>query len=78
MEIFDTENYKKFVKNRIKSMPNNGRGQYKAISQALGIHTTMVSQIFNGSKDLNPDQAYELCDFLGLVGLEVDYFLALV
>ena len=38
----------------------------------------MVSQIFNGSKDLNPDQAYELCDFLGLVGLEVDYFLALV
>ena len=78
MEIFETDNYKEIVKNRIKSMPNNGRGQYKAIAKALSIHTTMVSQIFNGSKDLNPDQAYELCEFLGLVGLEIDYFLALI
>ncbi len=78
MTIFEFNNYKNFIRSYLKTLPKRGHGQYRKFAQALGMHTTLVSQVFNGDKDLNLDQASDLSDFLGLNAAEADYFLTLV
>jgi len=78
MNIFEYLDYKIFLTQRVKSMPHNGRGQYKKLAAALNVNSTVISQIFKGSRDLSPDQALVTSDFLGLDALEKKYFLQLV
>lgn len=78
MNIFEFDRYKDFVLARIKAMPHQGRGQMGRMAAALGMHSTLASQVFRGDKNLTPEQAAKLCDFLGLNDLESSYFLGLV
>jgi uncharacterized protein (TIGR02147 family) len=55
-----------------------GRGEFRKISEALGVHSTLTSQIFSGRKCLTEEQAAKLCAYMGLNSLETDYFLKLV
>lgn len=55
-----------------------GRGEFRRISVALNMHTTLVSQVLNGKKCLTEEQASKLCDYMRLNPLETDYFLKLV
>lgn len=55
-----------------------GRGEYRKIAQALRMHTTLLSQILGGRKCLTEEQAVRLCEYLGLLPLETDFFLKLV
>lgn len=55
-----------------------GRGEFKKIATALDIHTTLVSQVFNGKKCLTEEQAFKLCLHMGLNTLETNYFMKLV
>ncbi len=48
------------------------------LSRFIGVHTTLVSQILKGHKDLTTDQAISVCEFFGLNSLESEYFLLLV
>lgn len=59
-------------------MPRNGHGEFRRIATHLRLHSTMVSQIFRGDRELTAEQAWSLCEYLGLNDLESDYFLALV
>jgi uncharacterized protein (TIGR02147 family) len=56
----------------------NGRGAYRRIATALGMHTTLVSQIINDRKCFTEEQAAALCSHMGLNQLETDYFLKLI
>src|SRR5258708_22019785 len=78
MSLFNYSQYKPYLRDRIRLMPKNGRGQVLAFANALSIHPTLVSQILRGSKDFTLEQAHSLCEYLGMVGLEADYFLTLV
>ena len=78
MTVFSFGDYKAFVRDFIQNQPKRGRGQSRKIAQHLNIHPAMVSQIFSGERDLTPEQAYDLGDFLGFGELEKDYFLLLV
>ncbi len=78
MEVFDYDNYKNYINDRIKQSPKGGRGQLRNMAEHLKVHTTMMSHIFRGDKDLNLEQASLICEYLGFNDLEVDYFLALV
>jgi uncharacterized protein (TIGR02147 family) len=44
----------------------------------LRVHTTLVSQIFRGTRELSPEQAFALTEFIELSGPAADYFRALV
>lgn len=57
---------------------SRGRGEFGRIAKYLSIHTTLVSQIFNGHKCLTEEQAAKLCDYMGLSATETDYFIKLV
>jgi uncharacterized protein (TIGR02147 family) len=78
MRVFDFESYKSFVTERVRAMPQGGRGQYGKIARHLRMHTTMVSQIFRGEKNLSLEQACALAEYFGLSDLETDFFLVLV
>lgn len=76
--VFHYDDYKIFVADTLKGLPRNGHGQMRLIAEKLRVHTTLISHIFRGSKNLTPEQACALCDFLKLPPLDTDYFLALV
>jgi uncharacterized protein (TIGR02147 family) len=78
MTIFEFEDYKAFVQKRVRSMPKGGRGEFQKIAEALHVHTTQISKVFSGAADLTLEQAYALCIYLGLSGLETEYFVTLV
>jgi uncharacterized protein (TIGR02147 family) len=78
VSIFNFSDYKEFVREWIRARPLQGRGQYKAMAKRLRVHTSLLSHIFRGAKNLGPEQACHLAAFLGLNELETDYLLALV
>lgn len=77
MEIFEFEDYKKYVKSRILSMPKRGYGQLRRLSEYLGVNTAFISQVFKGDKNLSSEQAIKTALFFGLNELETEYFISL-
>jgi uncharacterized protein (TIGR02147 family) len=73
--LFKTTDFRTYVQTWARARP---RGEYRRISEALAMHTTLVSQVFNGKKCLTEEQAANLCSYMGLNSLERDYFLKLV
>jgi uncharacterized protein (TIGR02147 family) len=78
IDIFRYRDYKKYVKDRVFEMPHNGKGQFRKIGTAAGMHTSLVSQVFSGERELSPEQAVSVSGFLGLAPLEQEYFTLLV
>ena len=78
MNIFGFDNYKEFVRAKVKSMPRKGHGQYLKIAKLLGIHTTMVTHIFKGDSHLSIEQALKLAEHWGSSENETEYFVCLV
>lgn len=78
MRIFDFSDYRKYVTGRVRSMPRAGRGEYLKIAKHLGVHTSTLSQVLSGLKQLTLDQACSLADYFGFNDLETQYLLNLV
>ena len=78
MSIFDHSNYKEFTNAWIASHPSGGRGMFRKIAVHLNVHSTLISHIFKGSKELSLEQGINLCSFLELTRPETDYFLLLL
>lgn len=78
MNIFEFENYKQFVRQKIKTFPRRGRGQFLKIAGFLNIHTSMVTHIFKGDSNLSVEQALQMSEFFALNPLETEYFVSLV
>lgn len=76
--IFEYSGYKEFVRDSLLSMPHRGRGQYRRMAEQMRVHTTLLSHVFRGDKELTAEQACAVASFLGLHELESDYLLALV
>src|SRR5687767_8849270 len=78
MTVFEFNHYKDIVRHWVAQTPGGGHGQYRKISAALNAHTTTISQIFSGSKDLTLEQGYALTEYLGLSETECRYFILLL
>jgi uncharacterized protein (TIGR02147 family) len=78
MNIFEYDNYKQLVRERLKTFPRKGHGQYLRIAKLLNIHTTMVTHIFKGDSNLSVEQALKLSEYFAFSPLENDYFVTLV
>lgn len=73
--LFALEDFRPYVRTWASA---RGRGEFRKIAVALGMHTTLVSQVMNGRKCLTEEQAARLCGYMGLTSLETDYFLSLI
>lgn len=78
VSVFEFEDYRDFLNIRFKEMPNRGYGQLTLLASHLGVHTTLVSQIFKGRKEITTDQIALVADFLNLNELETEYLVLLV
>lgn len=78
VSVFKFLNYKEFINTRIEDLPKQGHGEYRRMSQALRVSTTMISQVFRGDKHLSLEMAADLCDYLHLDEGDSQYFLLLV
>lgn len=76
--LFESDDYKSYVRAWIQTQPKNGRGQLLRIAKLLGISSVSVSHIFSGPRHLSPEQAAEVGEFLALAPIEDEYFQLLV
>lgn len=78
MSVFDTFDYKDFLRTWVSERPGGGRGEYRRMAEALSVSTTLVSQVVNGEKHFSLELASDLCDYMGLRDREADHFLLLI
>jgi uncharacterized protein (TIGR02147 family) len=78
LSIFEFSNYREYLKTWIDSQGARAYGLKGKIAEALGISSSLLSQILKEEKSLTPDQASDLCDFLALNELEAEYLHLLV
>jgi uncharacterized protein (TIGR02147 family) len=78
MSVFNYSDYKKFVREWVEARPKSGRGEFRRMAQHLRVSSTMISQVFNGGKDLNLEMASELAEFLGLNEKEERFLFLLI
>lgn len=78
MSIYETTDYKTFLKESIRLLPQNGRGEVGRMANRLRVNSTLISQVLHGNKNFTLEQAYELAEYLGLSRHESLYFLEMV
>jgi len=78
MSLYEFDDYKTFFNSWVEQLPKKGHGEYRRLANALGISTTMISQVFKGDKHVSLELACEICDYLNFNDEETEYFLLLV
>ncbi len=78
MSIYQYQDYKIYVNDRLKSLPKSGHGEFGRMARRLGVSSTLISQTFRSSKHLSLELAADLADYLGLDAEETEYFILLV
>jgi uncharacterized protein (TIGR02147 family) len=78
MSPFQHSNYRTYLKDRLSNMPKAGRGEIGRMAVALNVHSTLISLVMSGERDLNQEQAFDLCAYLELTEAETEYFCLLV
>jgi uncharacterized protein (TIGR02147 family) len=78
VSIFEHKDYRSYLRHHLKSLPLKGRGELTRIANNLSVNTTLLSQIMSGTRELNPEQAFRLSQYLQHTPLETDYFSLLV
>lgn len=76
--IFEFSNYRSYLDSWIENLGDKAFGAKGKMARHMGISSSLFSQIMKEDKELTPDQASDLIDFLGLNELESDYFALLV
>jgi uncharacterized protein (TIGR02147 family) len=77
MNIYNFYSYRDYLKARIDMLPAGGRGELLRIAKAVGIHSSILSQVFQGHRELTSEQAVAVADYLELNENETRYFLLL-
>lgn len=78
MDLYAHDDYRDYVRSTILSRPQQGRGEITRMAAHLGIHSTLMSLILSGKRELNQEQAFELCSYFEFTESETEYFLLLV
>lgn len=73
--LFDYQDYRIYVLDLLKTKP---RGEQGRMARSIGVSSSLLSLILKGEKNLTPEQALELTEFLALPELDADYFINLV
>jgi uncharacterized protein (TIGR02147 family) len=74
MNIFEFYDYRDFLRNYIKKLPKRGRGEIHKMSQFMGIHPSLLSQVLSDTKNLTLEQAQLLSKYLGFTPSECEFF----
>jgi uncharacterized protein (TIGR02147 family) len=78
VNLFIFDKIAPFLRDYMARLPKRGRGESTRMARALGISTTLMSQILSGERYLTGEQTFRLARYLGLSDLESDYLSFLV
>src|SRR6185312_3999014 len=78
MSLFAFNDIKSYLRFYLAQLPRKGRGEISKIAKELRISTTLVSQVLSGNKSFTLEQAKTLCEYLGLGGIDAEFFMLLV
>lgn len=73
-EIYDYDDYRKYLLDWIESRPKNGRGIRAELARALSSPVSHISQVLSGISDLTFEQAEEVSQYMGHNSEESDFF----
>ena len=79
--IYDYEDYKAYIIEKINNSPSKGRGIKLKISECLSCQTAFVSQVLIGQRNFSLEQAVKLNIFLIILKMNnifLFYFYSLV
>jgi uncharacterized protein (TIGR02147 family) len=76
--VFEFADYRRFLKVWVKDRALVQRGQWSRMAKAIGVTSTMISQVMREDRNLSPELANELCDYIGFAEDEARHFLLLV
>jgi uncharacterized protein (TIGR02147 family) len=77
-DLFDYEDYRKYLGDYLKNLPNEGYGQLAKIARAISLNPSTLTLVLQGQKDFTPEQANDLCEHLEMTELETEYLMSLV
>ncbi len=75
---FELSDYRDYIKILLEKRPRKGRGELLKISAHLRIHSTLMSQVMSGSRELTEEQGFDLADYFELSDTESEYLLLLI
>ena len=75
--VFTFSASREFLRTYIESLPKKGWGEIQRWADHLGVQTSYVSQVLSGMKNFNVEYSVRLAKYIGLSGLELDYFVLL-
>jgi len=78
MELLESDDYRVYLRDRIRAMPSRGKGQLKLLASKIGVHPSLLSQVMGGSRELSLEQACGIAEAFGMNEGETDFFLLLV
>jgi uncharacterized protein (TIGR02147 family) len=78
MAFFDETDFRSLLRNQVSSLQTGRRGIYATLARVLGLHTTSLSQIMAGKKNLSLEHAAIICNFFDFSDIETQFFLLLV
>jgi uncharacterized protein (TIGR02147 family) len=76
--VFECVDYRQFLRSWVTDMGPSGRGEWSRMAKALRVTSTMVSQVMREERNLSPELASDLCDYIGFSEEEARHFLLLV
>lgn len=74
MRIYKYTDYAAYLKDYIGHRPRNGRGEISRMALEIGVHTTLMSLILSGQRDLSAEQCFDLARYLNLTESEQEFF----
>lgn len=78
MNIFENRDYRQILRLWIEEQPKHGRGILRAWSLELKVHSTLLSQILSGKKELSLEHAEKITHLMHFTESEQEYFLLLL
>lgn len=77
--IFGSDDYRAILRQELVSrIRSNPQYSLRAFARSIHLDHSMLSHVLNGKKKLSEGRAYEVAQYLGFSGPEMDYFVSLV
>jgi len=78
MDIFGFSDYRKYIRSLLDDARKTSTSNLSRLAEAAGVHTTYLSNVLSGKKNLNLEQATLISEAMGHTQAECDYFFVLI
>lgn len=73
MDVFSYQDYRSYLTDWLSAQKKERRLNAAVVSEKIGVHPTLVSQVLKGTKELNSEQWVGVCSLMDLTELEFEF-----